>query len=110
MFDFPGAMQRKTPFIPTKELLQKHSAFLYLELEPRKIADKMFQEGHLTLIEHGDITELRQKYKRLRVLLDILKKKNYLYEHFWCTLQPLKYTSVLETLQTDKVFKNELCK
>lgn len=110
MFDFPGAMQRKTPFIPTKELLQKHSAFLYLELEPREIADKMFQEGYLTLSEHDDITDLGQKYKRLRELLDIFKKKNYLYEHFWCTLQSLKYTSVLDTLQTDRIFKNELCK
>lgn len=107
---FPGAVQTETPFIPTEELMQKHSAFLYWELEPREIADTMFQEGHLTLSEHDDITDRRQKYKRLKELLDILKKKNYLYEDFWCTLQSLKYTTVLDTLQTDKVFKKVLGK
>lgn len=110
MFYFPGALQRETPFIPTEQLLQKHTAFLYLKLEPREIADEMFQEGHLTLGDHDDITDLKQKYKRLRELLNILKKKNDLYEPFWCTLQSLKYTTVLDTLRTDKVFKNELCK
>lgn len=110
MSDFPGAVQTKTPFIPTDELLQKHSDFLYWELEPREIADKMFQEGHLTFSEHDDITDRRQKNKRLKELLGILKKKNNLYEDFWCTLQSLKYTTLIDKIQTDEVFKYELCK
>lgn len=57
------------------ELLQKHSAFLYTELEPREIADEMFQAGHITVSEHDDVTECPRKWKRLKCLLNILKKK-----------------------------------
>lgn len=112
MFDFPGAVQDESPFIPlTNKLLQKLFGFLYLELEPREIADRMFQAGYIEPSEHDDITDSNKKYKRLRNLLSILKGKN-LYEHFWCTLQSLKYTLVLDTLQKDpdRKLKNELCK
>lgn len=75
------------------ELLQKHSAFLYTELEPREIADEMFQAGHITVSEHDDVTDCTKKCKRLKYLLDILKEKE-LYGPFVYTLQSLKYTTV----------------
>lgn len=107
-----GAVQEESSFIPlTSKLLQKLFGFLYLELEPREIADRMFQAGYIDPSEHDDITDSNKKYRRLRNLLSILKGKN-LYEHFWCTLQSLKYTLVLDTLQKepDRKLKNELCK
>lgn len=103
------AMHAELPFIPTNDLLQNQFTFLYMELEPREIADRMFQAGVISISEHDDITDVNQKYKRLRELLETLERKN-LYEPFWYTLQSLKYTAVLDTLQTERTLKNKLCK
>lgn len=86
----------------TYELLQKHRYFLYAELEPREIADLMFQSGYISCNDHDSITDSQQKYVRFKSLLDILKEKA-LYSQFVNTLQAcMKYRSVLETLQEDR--------
>lgn len=86
----------------TYELLQKNIFFLYTELEPREIADLMFQSGYISCNDHDSITDNQQKYVRFMSLLDILKEKQ-LYAQFVNTLQAsMKYGSVLETLQEDR--------
>lgn len=102
-------MQRRPNLTLTHELLQRHFACLYMELEPREITDEMFQAGHLTVFEHDKVTESNQRYKRLSCLLVILRKKN-LYAQLVCTLQSLGYMSVLDTLQKDRKLKNKPCK
>lgn len=84
------------------DLLQKNIFFLYTELEPREIADLMFQPGYISCNDHDSITDSHQKYVRFMSLLNILKEKQ-LYSQFVNTLQAcMKYRSVLETLQEDK--------
>lgn len=78
-------------------LLQEHLAILYNELEPREIADEMFQAGHINVSDHDDVTECPKKWKRMKCLLNILKK-NKLYTPFGYTLS-LKYVEVLDVLQ-----------
>lgn len=109
LLDFPGAVQRRVNLTLTHELLQRHFSCLYMELEPREIADEMFQAGHLTLFDHDNVTESNQRYKRLSFLLNILMKKE-LYAQLVCTLQSLGYRSVLDTLQKDRKLKNKPCK
>lgn len=58
------------------ELLQKHMPFLYYVLEPREVADEMFQAGHFSIREHDFITESTKKLKRLQTLLCIVEKRN----------------------------------
>lgn len=83
----------------TFEILQKHIFFLYTELEPREIADLMFQSRYISCNDHDSITDSQQKYKRFMSLLNIVKEKK-LFAHFACTLHSSKkYMSVLETLQ-----------
>lgn len=108
LIDFPGAVQRRLNLTLTHELLQRHFACLYMELEPREIMDEMFQAGHLTVFEHDNVTEFNQRHKRLSCLLVILRKKN-LYAQLVCTLQSLGYMSVLDTLQKDRKLKNKPC-
>lgn len=79
-----------------------------MELEPREIADQMFQAGHISICEHDYVTDLKQKYKRLKSLLDVLKSKN-LYVSFECTLRSLKYISVLDVLHKDRRLKMNHC-
>lgn len=94
----------------TFELLQKHIYFLYTELEPREIADLMFQSGYISCNDHGSITDSQQKYVRFKSLLDILEEKA-LYSQFVNTLQAcMKYRSVLQTLQEDRKPNLTLCK
>lgn len=69
MFDFTVAVPLSDAF------LQEHFAILYKELEPREIADEMFQAGHITVSEHDDVTECTKKWKRLKCLFNILKEK-----------------------------------
>lgn len=59
----------------THELLQKHIYVLYTELEPREIADLMFQSRYISCNDHDSITDSQQKHVRFRNLLDILKEK-----------------------------------
>lgn len=89
----------------TDDLLQKHFASLYMELEPRKIADEMFQSGFISISDHDDVTGIIQKHERLRKLLDILKTKK-LYASFECILKALKYITLLVTIQMDRKLKN----
>lgn len=94
----------------TFELLQKHIYFLYTELEPREIADLMFQSGYISCNDHDSITDSQQKYVRFMSLLDILKEKQ-LYSQFARTLQTsMKHKSVLETLQHDRQPELRTCK
>lgn len=90
-------------------MLQKHFASLYMELEPREVADEMFQSGFITISDHDDVTGIIQKYERLRKLLDVLKRKK-LYASFECTLKSLKYITLLDTIRTDRKLKNIPCK
>lgn len=85
----------------TFEILQKHIFFLYTELEPREIADLMFQSRYISCNDHDSITDSQQKYKRFMSLLNILKEKK-LFAHFACTLQSSKkYMSLLEKLKEE---------
>lgn len=103
MFDF-------TVVVPLSDaLLQEHFAILYKELEPREIADEMFQAGHITVSDHDNVTECPKKWKRLKCLLNILKK-NKLYAPFGYTLQSLKYLEVLGVLQQGKETSSITCK
>lgn len=98
------------PFTLTYELLQRHIHFLYMELEPREIADEMFQSGYIFCNDHDSVTDSQQKYVRFMSLLDIIKE-NQLYSQFACTLQnSMKYISVLETLQHDRQQDLGTCK
>lgn len=101
---------QRFPLTLNHEELQKHKYFLYSELEPREIADLMFQSGDISLNDHDSITEGQQKYERFTSLLDILKENN-LYSEFVNTLQTsMKYISVLETLKEDRNPTITLCK
>lgn len=89
----------------TDDLLQKHFASLYMELEPRKVADEMFQSGFISISDHDDVTSIIQKHERLRKLLDVLKKKK-LYASFECILKALKCITLLDTIRTDRKLKS----
>lgn len=110
MFDFPEPVSTGQPhFEVTDDLLQRHFGILYTYLEPRKIADEMFQEGHFSVLDHDAVTDFEKKYKRLKGLLSILSKRK-LYVPFLSILQSLKQKSVLETLKTDKKLISTSCK
>lgn len=89
----------------SQEMLNKHFILLYTVLEPRDIANEMFQAGQISPHDHDDITNNRKKYKRLKILLDVLEIKQ-LYASFACLLESLQYTSLLETLNTDSPYIN----
>ncbi|XP_062571659.1 uncharacterized protein LOC134233692 [Saccostrea cucullata] len=93
--------QRNPPFLVTDDLLQKHISCLHTQLEPREIADEMFQSGDITDKDHDTVTDPNRKYKRVTELLQILKNKK-LYSHFVFILQSLKYLQVLDTLEKDR--------
>ncbi|XP_078324280.1 uncharacterized protein LOC111123198 isoform X2 [Crassostrea virginica] len=91
-------------FTITHDLLQKHFTFLYQELEPRDIADQMFQACHISVSDHDAMTDDSKKFKRLKELLDILRRRN-LYIPFLYVLHSLRYFTVLDTLQRDRKLK-----
>lgn len=93
----------------TDDMLEKHFALFYMELEPWDIADKMFQAGHISVNEHDDVTDYSQKHKRLRGLLDILKRK-CLHAPFLSLLQSKQYTHLLETLKNERKLSYKPCK
>lgn len=93
----------------SEEMLNKHFDLLYTVLEPRDIVDAMFQKGQMHPNYHEEITQNRQKYKRLEILLKFVEK-NKLYTSFACILESLQYTSLLETLNTGAPYINILCK
>lgn len=89
------------PFPVSDELLRKHFHLLNNVLEPRDIADEMFQAGQISVNDHDDITDDLKKYNRMENLLDVLKRKQ-LNAPFLCLLESLNYTSLLESLSTDR--------
>lgn len=93
----------------SEEMLNNYFDLLYTVLEPRDIANVMLQAGQISVHDHDDITNNRKKYKRLRILLYVLNKKQ-LYTSFACLLESLQYTSLLETLTTDAPYINIVCK
>lgn len=102
LFDFTVA-------VPISDaLLHEHLAILYNELEPREIADEMFQAGHINVSDHDDVTECPKKWKRMKCLLNILKN-NKLYTPFGYTLS-LKYVEVLDVLQQGRETTSITCK
>lgn len=107
MYHFPDSMQRNHVLTLNDEMLQKHSACLYMKLEPREVADIMFQSGHFSSCEHDEVTECNQKTGRWKSLLTILKDR-HLYTPFLCTLQCLNCISVLDTLQNNDQLENDI--
>lgn len=107
-FYFFSDTVQKTLFSVTDELLREHFGLLLCKLEPRDIADIMFQEGYISVTEHDDVTDLSQIRKQLTSLLDILQKKK-LHTQFLCTLQFLDYHSALNLLMGKSELKNKTC-
>lgn len=104
---FSGNEQPKR--VINNELLQKRFVFLYMEVEPRDIADEMFQEEDISISDHDSVTDYDMKYKRLRNLLKILKEREK-YASFTSILNSRKYMSILKTLQEDKPLMRSPCK
>lgn len=102
-------MQGNHVLTTNDEMLQKHFAFLYMKLEPREVADLLFQSGHISVDEHDEVIECNRKIGRLKSLLAILKKDK-LYTQFVCTLQSLECNSVLETLQRNEQLESHIGK
>lgn len=92
----------------TDQLLQNQFGYLFTELDPREIADEMFQAGHINVSDHDDVTECPKKWKRMKCLLNILKN-NKLYTPFGYTLS-LKYVEVLDVLQQGRETTSITCK
>lgn len=101
--------ERKTKFNVTNKLLQDHFEYLFTELEPREIADGMFQAGYFSPSDHDNVTDLPNRHKRLKSALAILDRK-HLHAPFLDLLESLKYISVLKTLLTERQFISETCK
>lgn len=97
-------------FSVTEEMLQRHFTLFYMELEPRAIADEMFQKGHISANEHDDVTEFTTKYKRVKELFSILRKRPGLYYHLSCVLQSLKRYSVLNKMTEKRSVTSRPCK
>lgn len=104
-----GAVGRDPTFPVTDELLQKHFEILYTDLEPRAIADELFQSDCISVSDHDRVTDSPKKYDRLMSLLEILKMKK-MHGPFLCTLESLHCDLVLKTLQTDQEFPKKPCK
>lgn len=69
----------------------------------------MFQAGQISVNDHDDITDDLKRYNRMRNLLDVLKRKQ-LNAPFLCLLESLNYTSLLESLSTDRQPIQYLCR
>lgn len=78
-------------------------------LEPRDIADEMFQAGQISAHDYDDITNNRKKYTRLKILLEVLNR-NHLYASFEYSLKSLQYTKLLEALNADTPYIFIQCK
>lgn len=109
MYFLTDAVGKDRTFAVTDELLQKHFEMLYTDLEPRVIADELFQADCISVSDHDSVTDSPKKYDRLRSLLEILKRKK-LHGPFLCTLESLQCDLVLKTLQTDHEFPKKPCK
>lgn len=96
---FTDAVEGRPSFKIAGDLLHMHFKLLYMELEPRDIADKLFQEEYISINNHDDITFCRKKHNRLERLLYVLKKEK-LYLVFCHTLLS-KYPLVWNTMLSD---------
>ena len=94
----------------TEEMLQRHFNLFYMELEPRAIADELFQKGHISADEHDDVTEFTTKYKRVKELFSILRKRPDMYYHLSCVFQSLKHYSVLKKMTEKRSVTSRPCK
>lgn len=108
LFLFAG-LENKPSFSIDDKMLQNHLDFLYTELEPREIADEMFQASLFTPADHDYITDNPKRRKRLRNLLEILKRKR-MHARFLVLLKEMQHTIVLETLRTNRQFRHDPCK
>lgn len=102
-------MQGEPCFTLSGKSLLENFNFLYNKLEPREIADYLFQTGHIDVNDHDDVADCDRKYKRLKSLLDTIIRKG-IYRPFLCVLQSLMYIPVLDTLQNDAELKEGPCK
>lgn len=57
------------------EALQNKVSYIYMNEEPREIADKMLQAGLISVAQHDEIADFSTKYQRLEKLFEILKSK-----------------------------------
>nr|XP_022306259.1 uncharacterized protein LOC111112774 isoform X3 [Crassostrea virginica] len=57
------------------EALQNKVSYIYMNEEPREIADKMLQAGLISVAQHDDVADFSTKYQRLEKLFEILKSK-----------------------------------
>lgn len=104
-----AALENKPTFSVDDEMLQHHLDFLYTELEPRVIADQMFQASVFTVADHDYITDNPKRRKRLRNLLEILKKKR-MHDSFLVVLKDMEHYVALKTLETNSQFRHDPCK
>lgn len=93
----------------TDQLLQNQFGYLFTELDPREIADEMFQAGHFSTSDHDYLADLPNRHKRLKSVLKILKIK-HLHAPFLDVLESLHYASVIAILQTERQFIPKPCK
>lgn len=89
-------------------MLNRHFHLLLNVLEPRVIADEMFQKGQITVNDHDHITDDSRKHNRMKNLLDVLKRKQ-VYACFACTLESLHHTALLNTLTIDTQYVDNIC-
>lgn len=95
-----GSTEKTSSYSITDEMLNRHFHLLLNVLEPRVVADEMFQEGKITVNDHDHITDDSRKYNRMKNLLDVLKRKQ-VYANFAKTLESLHHSSLLNTMTTD---------
>lgn len=69
----------------------------------------MFQAGLFSISDHDDVTDLPNRHKRLKRVLEIIETKHS-HAPFTELLESLHHTSALETLQTERQFISESCK
>lgn len=94
--NFTGVVEERLSFEISDDLLQMHLKLLYMELEPRDVADELFRKEYISVNDHDHVTFSRKKHNRLERLLYVLKKKE-LYSVFSHTLQ-YNYSSVWYTM------------
>lgn len=91
------------------KMLNEHFEFLFTWLEPREIADEMFQAGLFSTEDHDYVTENPKRRKRLLNLFEILEDKR-MHARFLVLLEKMQHTQVLETLKTNRQLREEPCK
>lgn len=109
MYFLFAVVEKKPDFVVNDEILNEHFEFLFTWLEPREIADEMFQAGLFSIGDHDFVTTNPKRRKRLLNLFEILEDKR-MHTHFLVLLEKMKHTQVLKTLKTNTQFRQEPCK